>query len=105
MELLAAASDTNHLKDIADTCFDLYESVEHIREEGTLSHGLARAGLAKVRVVHPEPLLQRWINVIHEDAHDVDRVFFEVIEGTDGVEEGRIVYLSREADLVASAST
>ena len=37
MELLAAASAADYLKDIADTRFGLDESVEHIREEGTLS--------------------------------------------------------------------
>jgi hypothetical protein len=68
------------LEDVVGTCLSLDKSGEHIREEGTLIHSRSRTGLAEVRVVHPKPLLQRRVDVIHEDACDVDWVFFKVIE-------------------------
>jgi hypothetical protein len=37
--------------------------------------------------------------VIHEDASNVDGVFFEVLEGANSIEEDGIVYLRGEADL------
>ncbi len=79
-ELLTPTMYADNLEDVVNTGFSLDKSGEHIREEGTLSHSRSRAGLAEVRVVHPKPLLQRWVNVIHEDACNVDWVFFEVIK-------------------------
>ena len=37
--------------------------------------------------------------MIHEDASNVDLVFFEVVEGANSIEEGGIVDLRGEADL------
>ncbi len=37
--------------------------------------------------------------MIHEDASNVDLVFFEVVEGANSIEEGGIVDLRDEADL------
>ena len=37
--------------------------------------------------------------MIHEDASNVDGVFFEVVEGANSIEEGGIVDLRGEADL------
>ena len=99
MELLAAASDADHLKDIADTCFGLDESVEHIREKGTLSNSRSWPSLAEVGVVHTKSFGQGGVNVIHEDASDVNGVFFEVVEGANSVEEGGVVDLRSEVDL------
>jgi hypothetical protein len=62
------------LEDVVDTGLSLDKSGEHIREEGTLSHSRPRAGLAKIRVVHSKPLLQRRIDVVHKDAGNVNWV-------------------------------
>ena len=43
-----------------------------------------------------EPLLQRWIDMVLENAGQVDRIFFEVIEGADGIEKGSVVSLGAQ---------
>ena len=84
---------------VADTGFSLDQSVEHIREEGTLSDSRLWPSLAKVGVVHTKSFGQGGADVIHKNNSNVDGVFFELIKGTNSIEEGGIVDLRGEADL------
>ncbi len=93
-------SDTDHLEDVADTGFGFDQSIEHIREEGTLSDSRSWPSLAKVGVVHTKSFGQGGANVIHKNASNIDGVFFKVVEGANSIEEGGIVDLRGEANLI-----
>ena len=64
-----------------------------------LSNSCSWPSLAKVGVVHTKSFGQGGVDMIHEDASDVNGEFFKVIEGANSIEEGGIVDLRGEADL------
>jgi hypothetical protein len=59
------------------------------------------ASLAEVRIIDAKSFGKSWINVIHENSSNVDRILFEVVKRADCVEEeGRVVDLRGKALMI-----
>ncbi len=60
----------------------------------------ARAGLPVIRVVNAKAVLERGVNMVLKNARQVDRVFFEVLKGSDCIEKGAVIHLSAKLDRI-----
>ena len=75
----------------------LDESIQHIHKDCPLRLSCACAGLPIVGVVNAKPVLERRVDVILENARQINRVFFEIIKRPDRIEEGAVIHLSTPA--------
>ncbi len=58
------------------------------------------ASLAEVRIIDAKSFGKSWIDVIHKNSSNVDRILFEVVKRADCVEEGRVVDLRGKALMI-----
>ena len=92
MELLSAPLlATNDILNVRNIVLCFNQRREHVGEDVPLSDSGSRPSLPIKRIMGTEPLLQRWIDMVLENAGQVDRIFFEVIEGADGIALRKVV--------------
>jgi hypothetical protein len=102
VELLAAALlNSDNVTDVIEVVLRLDKGIEHVDKDRALLLSRARASLLVTRVMNAKPFLKRWINMILEDACQINWVFLQIIEGSDRVEKGAVVHLSAQLDRIA----
>ncbi len=80
----------------------LDQGIEHIKKDCALLLSRARASLTVIRVMNAKPVLERWVDMILEDARQINGVFFQIIEGSDRIEKGAVIHQSAQLDRIAS---
>jgi hypothetical protein len=101
VELFATALlDADYVPDMIQVILRLDESIQHIDEDRSLLLSCARAGLPVIRVVNAKAVFERGVNMVLKNARQVDRVFFEVVKGSDCIEKGAVIHLSAKLDRI-----
>ena len=102
MELLATQLfDADEFTNICDAVLGLDESVKHVNKDQPLSDHSLQARMAIVGVVRAKTLLQGRVDMILENASQINWVFPEVIKQANGVQEGIVVDLGAELNRLA----
>jgi hypothetical protein len=83
----------HYLQDVRDVGFHLQQCSEHLGKKTTLDDSTAVANLAVVRIMNPKTLGKSWVDVTHENPCNINGILLQVIEGSDGIEEGGVVDL------------
>ncbi len=68
--------DSNNVPDMIQVVLSLDQSIQHIHEDPPLLLSCACAGLPIVGVMNAKTVLERGIDVILENARQINRIFF-----------------------------
>ena len=99
--LAAALLDADNVLNVIQVVLRFYEGIQHIHEDRALLLSRARASLPVLWVMNAKSVLERWIDMILEDARQIDGVFLQVIKRPDHIEKGAVIHLSAQFDSIS----